>query len=54
MGAGAVRSAGFALIGVVATAYGVSAVLMAVIAVHVAVRLLLVTSPAIRRVTRST
>ncbi len=45
--------AGFALIGVVSTAYGVSAVLMAVIAVHLAAHSLLLAAPAIRAVTRN-
>lgn len=40
-------------LGVVATAYGVSAVLAVVIAIHVAVRLLLVSAPSIRAVTRT-
>jgi glycine/D-amino acid oxidase-like deaminating enzyme len=50
----AMNPAGFALIGVVATAYGVSAVLVAVIAAHVAVHLLLLTAPSIRGITRRT
>lgn len=54
LGSLAMNPAGFALIGVVATAYGVSAVLVAVIAAHVAVRLLLVTAPSIRGVAAST
>lgn len=53
LGSLAMNPAGFAVIGVVATAYGVSSVLVVVIVVHVAVRLLLVTAPAIRAVTRS-